>query len=199
MTDLAQAVRPGGDIDAIANYLDGLSPERRVGELRSLARVQVGQLYDLATGRGCDVDHFVPTSVADGEPVRHFGLNSLALFRTFEKRFMRATTEPGLVWGYNHQLWQWLTGPGYFVVRDIGCPHPDGLDDRDQLFIDYYSVPATQPANWPRVRDNTSPLASLVYGRMCDYMWRVSDHVSVGAAFKQGREYGAFFALCREA
>ena len=199
MTTFARAVRPGADIAAIARHLDELGHDQRVAEVRSLARAQVGQLYELATGRACSLAHFVPAGVAAGQPVRHFGLNSLAIFRTFEKRFMRSPQDPSVGWGYNHQLWQWFTGPGYFVVRDVGCAHPDGLDEREQLFINYYEVADQQPAGWPALRDNNGLPASLVYGKMCDYMWRVSEHVSVGAAYKEGKAYGAFFVLCREA
>ena len=76
---------------------------------------------------------------------------------------------------------------------------PDGRDDSEQLFIDYYEQPDESPVpGWPDPKPTLSLTAALVWGKMCDYMWRVSAHVSVGAAYKAGKPVGQYFALVRQ-
>jgi hypothetical protein len=178
------------DLAAIATHLDGLSFVDCLAQVRELSGRQVGHAYEVAAANGTiGLAHLVPDSCPAGEPVRHHGLNSLPLARRFEKRFVRSPDRDAELWGYNHQPMAWFTGPGYFVVRPA---------DEGELFIDYREIPPQQPIDWPALKKNTSGITTLVYGHMQDYMRRVSDRVSVGRAFKKGKDIGQSFLLVRE-
>jgi hypothetical protein len=45
--------------------------------------------------------------------------------------------------------------------------------------------------------DNRHGIGRLVYGGMIDTLRKVSEHVSIGAAHKQGQAASAYFVLCR--
>jgi hypothetical protein len=170
-----------------------------MAEVRALSGAQLGLLYERCAGCRLEPAHFVPAGLPAGRGVRHFGVNSLPVFRRFEKRFMRAPADArggvapanGRLWGYNHQALAPLTGPGYFVV--------DARADGAELVIDYSAVPERDPgAGWPRVRDNRGIPARWVYGALRDRMRRVSAHVSIGRAFRGERPLSTYFALVRE-
>ncbi len=112
----------------------------------------------------------------------------------FEKRFCRPRgADPHRsekLFGFNHQRLARLTGPGYFVATED--------PRRQEVRIDYADVPDARPEKWPRIRDNESGLASLVYGGMLDTLRRVSKHVTVGSATRRGRNLNSWFVLCRE-
>jgi hypothetical protein len=123
--------------------------------------------------------------------VIHDGRNTLLFFNYFQKRFCRPS-DPSIkdkLWGYNHQTMSWFTGPGYFVAK------PDGPD---AVVIDYYDVPPEKPESWPKIRDNESGFGRLVYGHMRDYMRGVSQHVTIGRANREGKDFDAWFVLCRQ-
>jgi len=186
---LAMLIGQGASSDDIAVFLDGQDRSSRLATVRGLPGRCLGQLYDLVEGATMDLDHFVPTQVGEGAAVRHLGVNSLPLFRQFEKRFVRASGGDQL-WGYNHQAMGWLTGPGYFGIRQPAAS--------EALCIDYHSVPAATPVEgWPRVRSNERFPDRLVYGFMRDHMRRVSQHVSIGQAEKKGSLMDTWFALVR--
>ena len=44
---------------------------------------------------------------------------------------------------------------------------------------------------------NEKGLQMLVYAKMIDYPRKVSDHVTIGRAVKNGKETGNYFLLCR--
>ena len=161
-------------------------------------------MYRLADGRHLELDHFVTAEVPVGQEVIHHGVNSLPVIGgTFRKRFVRQAGDDALA-GYNDSdgfvaSVGWFTGPGYFLVRSRGCANPDGRTDTQQLFVDYYEQPTAVPvAGWPDPKPAIGFTAGLVFGQMCDYMWRVSDHVCIGAAFKKGKAVGQYFALVRQ-
>jgi hypothetical protein len=83
------------------------------------------------------------------------------------------------------------TGPGYFVAREDPA--------RPEVLIDYREIPAEQPAGWPGLRSNERGLSRFVYGFMVDTLRRVSEHVTIGSAARNGRDLGSWFILCREA
>ena len=90
-----------------------------------------------------------------------------------------------------------LIGPGFFV----GVP-TDGNSDWEQrgaIVIDYFQTPDGEVADgWPKVVPNSKGLQRFVYYQTRDFMRRVSEHVSVGAAYKVEKPLGHFFMLCRE-
>jgi len=191
MNELSRRLRGGEGACALTDRLNGLDHDARLAEVHGLSRRDLALLYEAAEGAPCDLDHFVPRELGPGRPVRHHGLNSLLAFRIFEKRFMRAETGEELLWGYNHQTLQPLTGPGYFVV--------DPPEQGREAEIDYLRVPSTRPAcSWPPVAPNTGPISRLVYGGMRDRMRRVSEQVSVGRAFRGDQPMRAWFVLVRE-
>jgi hypothetical protein len=97
-----------------------------------------------------------------------------------------------VLWGYNEGVARKAVGPGYFVTRKT-----EG-DSRGEVVIDYYQVPPEKPAEWPSIQSNDSFLSALVYGKMHDYLRRVSRHVTIGRAYKKDRETANCFTLCRE-
>lgn len=174
----------------LAAHLDDLEHDDRLEQVRSLPGRALAALHERAAGQAVTLEHFVPVEAGEGRAVRHLGVNSLPLFRRFEKRMMRA---PGgaTLWGYNHQAMGWLTGPGYFRIQP---PEPG-----EDLCIDYHHVPDEHPgAGWPDVRSNACLPDRLVYGFMRDHMRRVSAHVAIGRAERKGRTLDTWFALVRE-
>jgi len=206
MANLQQMLAGEQNIEAIGEYLDGLAHDERVVQVTSLKPGELAALYDRADGHDVELSHFVPDDVAPGTEVVHHGINSLPVIGgTFRKRFSRTEDNEALLYGFNDNdgfvsSIGWFTGPGYFAVRPRGCDNPDGRTGSDQLFIDYYEQPDQAPvAGWPDPKPAMSWSAGLVFGQMCDYMWRVSEHVSIGAAWKKGKPVGQYFALVRTA
>jgi hypothetical protein len=180
----------------LASLLDGLSHEERVAWVRSLGRREQRRLYEAAEGfLPLALADLVPPSRPDAATVRHFGKNTLPVFTWFEKRFARPAGQdpqaPSELHGFNFQTLRWLTGPGYYVAR---------IDPaRPEVLIDYREIPALAPPGWPPLRGNEGGLGRLVYGNMVDRLRRVSEHVTIGSAAKNGRDLGSWFLLTREA
>lgn len=184
------------DVRAIAGLLDGLSHDERVDAVRALGRRSQRALYVAVDGfLPLQLVDLVPASVRPLEPVRHFGRNTLPAFTYFEKRFCRPDgvleDEPPALYGFNHQALEWLTGPGYFVAK----PAPN----KPEVLVDYTDVPPVHPDGWPEIRRNEVGLSRFVYGFMVDTLRRVSEHVTIGSAARNGRDVGSWFVLCREA
>ena len=205
MKALRQKLLDGAAAAELASHLDALSHEDRLAEVRTLQGSALGKLYERVEGQHTDLAFFVPAGVADGQPVIHHGVNSLPwpVGGSFRKPMVRVSE--GLINGYNDNdgvvsALPWFTGPGYFVMRDFGSDSPDGRTEHGgQMFVNYYERPDDKPvASWPDPNPTMQWSANLVFGEMCDYMWRVSEHVSVGAAYKRGKAVGAWFALVRE-
>ncbi|MBP47949.1 MAG: hypothetical protein CMH53_08405 [Myxococcales bacterium] len=205
MSQFKKLLLQGASPEQLADHLDGLSHNGRLEAIEALQGNTMSVLYERAAGQHTDIEFFVPEEIPDGQPVVHHGVNSLPwpVGGTFRKPMVRAA--PGLVYGYNDNdgivsLVGWFTGPGYFTLRARGTESPDGRSDFDgQVFVNYYEQPGERPVqHWPDPKPSMNWSASLVFGDMCDYMWRVSKHVSVGAAFKRGKPMGAWFALIRQ-
>ena len=78
----------------------------------------------------------------------------------------------------------WLTGPGFFTVNEPA---------QEQLFIDYRSIPDDKFEKWPEMKPNEKGISKLVYAGMQDYMRKVSDRVTVGDAWKNGKKMNDYF------
>jgi hypothetical protein len=179
----------------LASLLDGLSHDERVAWVRSLGRRDQRRLYEAAEGfLPLGLADLVPPGRPDAATVRHFGKNTLPAFTWFEKRFARPAGQdpraPAELHGFNFQALSWLTGPGYYVARADPA--------RPEVLIDYREIPAVAPAGWPPLRSNEGGLGRLVYGNMVDRLRRVSEHVTIGSAAKNGRDLGSWFLLTRE-
>ena len=180
------------DFDALSSHLDSLDSDSRVAQLREIPGRLQRRLFDLAEGkRALTVDHFVPPEVPHKAWIRHYGRNSLPMFSDFEKRFARPQKDARELWGYNHSPAMGLVGPGYFVLRK-------GADNPGELDIDYYRVPPVQLDGGPAIKSNTFGLSFFVYGKMVDVMRGVSEHVTVGRAYKFGEATENYFLLCRQ-
>jgi len=183
-------VRP----DAIAEFLDALDSEERTSVVRSLGKKDQRQLYVKVEGFApLTLLDLVPSDRPDLVEVRHLGRNSLPAFRIFEKRFCRlpgtAAGSPDRLAGYNFQAMAPVTGPGYFVARDD--------EEKREVLVDYTRLPDTKPADWPEIRSNERGLSRFVYGFMVDRLRRVSEHVTIGSAARNGRDLGSYFVLDR--
>ena len=179
----------------VAKYLDSLSSEDRVRAIRGLGAKQQRKLYEAVDGFApVRLVELVPPSVPDLGVVRHYGKNSLPLFTEFEKRFSRAPDQnpnaPDELMGFNFQTMSPVTGPGYFVATED--------TQRAEVLVDYRRLPDCHPVDWPAVKSNERGLSRFVYGFMVDTLRRVSEHVTIGSASRDGKDLGNWFVLCRE-
>lgn len=180
----------------VASFLDALTPAQRIAAVRAAGRREQRRLYAAVDGFApLALVDLVPESVPDGATVRHHGRNTLPAFSHFEKRFSRPPgadpRKPDALCGYNHQRFTpALIGPGYFVAREDSA--------RPEVLVDYRELPPRAPEGWPAVRSNESGLARLVFGFMVDRLRRVSEHVTIGSAARNGRDLGSWFLLARE-
>ncbi|TNF32678.1 MAG: hypothetical protein EP329_09425 [Deltaproteobacteria bacterium] len=182
------------DLAGLEAELVGVDEAARVALVRSLTKADMAALWDACVGQGCTAEDFVPAETPLGAEVVHAGKNSLPAFSAFEKRFCAADGRPGVVYGYNHNWFNFTTaGPGYFVGRY----HDDA---RAEFGLNYYEVPPGQgavPRGWPRIRRNELGLQLLIYARMIDYMRKVAPGVTIGRAWRQGKKTSNYFVLCR--
>lgn len=187
--DLGLLIGAGADHTALATFLDALDDAARVREVRSLARKDLGALYErCASAPPLRLADFVPDSVPVGKTIICAGLNNLPMFRTFEKRLVR--TPSGLVFGFNFQSMSFITGPGYFAITESG----------NELLFDYTKVPSQSdvPADWPKVVPNDSGLSNFVYKDLHDFCRRVSRDVLIGHATRRGESMPQYFVLARQ-
>lgn len=191
---------PHARIDAIARFLDELDHDGRWEQLWQLSRGEQRMLYEKAAESApLDLSYFVGDAGARVEVI-HDGRNTLPLppvFRRFQKRFCRPSNGSEGVFGYNEGRTKNVVGPGYFVaVPTTGRPH---WEARGAVVIDYFRIPDSDVApGWPDVVPNSHGLQRFVYHETRDFMRRVSQHVSVGAAFKRERPLDHYFVLCRK-
>lgn len=187
--DLGLLIGAGADHTALATFLDALDDAARVREVRSLARKDLGALYErCASAPPLRLADFVPDSVPVGKTIICAGLNNLPMFRTFEKRLVR--TPSGQVFGFNFQSMSFITGPGYFAITESG----------NELLFDYTKVPSQSdvPADWPKVVPNDSGLSNFVYKDLHDFCRRVSRDVLIGHATRRGESMPQYFVLARQ-
>src|SRR5262245_5834457 len=191
---------PATRIEEIGTYLDGLDPDARWAELGELGRSLQRTLYEKAHAQPIGLDFFV-NGHAPRTEVIHDGLNTLPVpppLRRFQKRFCRPDGERGRLFGYNEGVTRRFVGPGYFVAVETGGR--PSWEARGPVVIDYFIVPdGAVPDTWPPVISNDRGLQRFVYRQTRDFMRRVSQHVSVGAAFKRERPLDHYFVLCRRA
>lgn len=201
---LDRALKEGStDITAVAAMLDAASVEERVEQLFALDRAGQRLLFQLAEGAPpLSLSHFVPEGTRPGQAVHHRGRNSLPLPRKhklFEKRFCLPGDGSARLFGYNHAASMGLIGPGYFVA----VPTAGNADwqERGAVVVDYFQVPpadAAVPEGWPRIVPNERGLSRFVYAGTRDFMRRVADGVSIGAAFKGEKSLDHYFVLVRQ-
>ena len=182
------------DIDRIESLFDEATHERRLATIHRLKPAMQRRLFSACSGRTVTTEDIVSPQREPLEEVIHHGQNTLPAFRQFQKRFCLPTAEHRpdnrrILWGYNHQTFSGMTGPGYFVAYDD--------DDQGEVVIDYRELPPESPEDWPAIIDNTARLGRFVYAGMVDRLRRVSKHVTIGRAYKQ-KPMNAYFTLLRE-
>ncbi len=197
----AKIADDGTTIADIGAWLDGLDHTQRLAEVWPLGRADQRKLYEKAAGSDpVALEHFVPTDREARQEVIHHGRNTLPLpgpFRTFQKRFCRPDDGSGRLFGYNEGAARKWIGPGCFVA--VPTDGNDAWEERGPIVIDYYQVPdAPVVDGWPEVIPNHKGLQRLVYHHTRDFMRQVSEHVSIGAAYKAEKSLGHFFVLVRE-
>ena len=194
MSLLDRVMSPDADIDEIAKWLDGLDPATRIIESRSLGPKAQRRLWGMARGRAVSLLDLVPAERGPLDPVRHYGRNTLPVFKHFEKRFCRPTIAgaEGVLWGYTEGSTRAIA-PGYFVCRETP------KDSRGAVVVDYYLLPPEKPASWPKIVPNDVGPSRLIYGFMHDFLRKISAHVTIGRAYRRDRETPNCFTLCREA
>lgn len=192
-TDILKILRaPKLDMAELEGALNGANHAQRMEFLRELTPKLQEKLFDAAAGRRITLEHFVPAGTPPLTEVIHEGQNTLPSFRSFQKRFCLPSSAhtpatPSL-WGYNHQTFSAATGPGYFACYEDAAS--------GQVWIDYRQIPPERPQDWPKIVGNHKKLGLVVYYGMIDKMWQVSDHVSIGRAYKR-KEMPAWFTLVR--
>lgn len=167
----------------LQSLLDESSPADRVALLRRARPKHLERLFELCRDQPLTEQDLVP-GTGPGESL-HDGINSLAAFRAFQKRFFRSPE--GALAGYNPGPFNWATTPGYFVVRREG----------EHLLFDYTALPREVPSDWPPLVPNRKKLGRFVYYGLRDDMRRVSSHVCVGAVARHGQPIDTWFALAR--
>lgn len=181
-------------VERIGSTLDRMDPRSRLATVMTIHPKEQRRLWELFENSAIDADHFVPSGIEPLEEVIHHGKNTLPTHNFFQKRFCRADDESGELYGYNHQSLSWLTGPGYYVAHDTS----DEKEPPASYVIDYTRIPPKKPESWPEIIPNENKLGRFVYAGMKDYMRKVSEHVSIGRAYKGGKPMNAWFILCRE-
>jgi hypothetical protein len=183
------------DLQAVGAEFEAASPRDRVAITEALDGKEQEKLWHAAAGGPVTIGEMVPRDVGPLRPVIFHGKNSLPAFTRFQKRFCRPATgvERDELWGYNYQPTKWLaplTGPGYFVAYD--SPGLGGVA------VDYTRIPTGKPAEWPEIHDNSYRLSRFIYNGTIDYLRRVSEHLLIGRATRDGKEMPNWFLLCRE-
>jgi hypothetical protein len=187
-------------ISTIRDYLDVLSHDERLKECMKLGKKYQRRLFELAgDSEPITLDFFVPPSVPDDTEVVHHGRNTLPVFRRFQKPMLRPSNADSVLYGYNEGITKSLIGPGCFQAHSTsGNPE---WEERGAVVVNYFEVPpedAAMPDHWPKVKPNEKGLQKFVYGGTRDFMRKVSQHVSIGEAFKGEESINSWFVLVRE-
>ncbi len=196
--DLTVLIQPSVDLPRLTRVLDELGHSGRLATVRGWDGRTLARLYEAAKGHhALTTEHFVPAAIGPLTEVIHHGKNSLPAFSHFQKRFARpdaAESPPKELWGFNRQSNEAFTGPGYFVVHTEW----DAGQVPGEVAIDYRRLPPGKVPSWPEIVPNSARLGRFVYAGMVDVMRGISNHVSIGRAWKQGKYMDAWFALVRE-
>ena len=201
-TTMPKLKSPRTTIADIAAHLDGLTHSSRMHELSTTSRADQRTLWEKAQGEAGHItlEHFLPSNVPALRPVVHHGRNTLPLpdkQKFFRKPMVRPADGTPRAFGYNDAPSEELVGPGYFVLE--ATKGNTNWEPRGTFVVDYFQHPDGPVASgWPRVRSNREGLQRLVYYGTRDFMRRVSQHVSIGAAYKGEKPLDHYFTLCRE-
>ncbi len=176
--------------EGLERFLNNLKHRQRVDATRALPQEAFPWLFEGVKGfRPVFEEDFVHRGTLAMTPVIHVGTNNLPFFREFNKVMYRQPN--GVIAGRNEQTMEWLTGPGYFIVDPR-------LGDKGEIAFDYTRLPELCLPKWPKIKSNDSGFSVFVYRGLIDVMRRVSDHVTVGRAFRGGKPLSNYFILVRK-
>ena len=180
------------DIELLGRELDAMTHVERVGAVQAINGRQQARIWDAAVGRVSRLTDIVPEYIPKDTEVIHEGKNSLPVFTRFQKRFIRPTEDDSVLYGYNEGMTRAVVGPGYFVA--------EFFEPRGEVGVNYYKVPpagSRLARGWPTIKRNEEGIQQLVYSKMIDYLRKVSQHVTIGRAYKHGEETPNYFLLAR--
>ncbi len=178
---------------ALAAHLDALTAPQRLAETLALDSRRQAKLFEVVQGaRSFTLDDLSPSSGTPLSGVTHEGRNSMLAFTRFAKIFAvpdDATLADSQRWGFNKTsgLVTTTVGPGYFVAEQQGS----------EVLVDYTRLPSQPLKGAPALLPNASRLSFFVYNRTRDLVRGVSQHVSVGRAWRGARRLDNWFVLCR--
>lgn len=175
---------------ALAAHLDALSADERLAQTLALGHDAQAKLFDVVEGaRKLTLDDLAPAATAPLQGVRHEGRNSMPLFSRFAKVFATSGESTDERWGFNatSALVTTTVGPGYFVAVQQG----------DACLVDYTRLPKQPLHGAPRILGNEQRLSRFVYNQTKDVVRGVSQHVSIGRAWRGTTRLDNWFVLCR--
>jgi hypothetical protein len=188
--DIHQMLQPTIVPAALAGALDDLAEPDRLRAVAGLRRKELAALFEAAAeNQPLRLTDLVPAKVPALTEVIHDGKNSLPMFTRFEKRVCRPPGQDDELWGYNEQDLRAITGPGYFVIHS----------ERHDVVVDYRRLPPEPPPGWPKILPNSARLSRFIYNGTVDVLRRVSEGVTIGRAYRQGKAMDNWFALVRRA
>jgi len=193
MASIVELARSGASAADIASAFNKLDPAGRLAEMYQFGPKDQARLFETVRGQQCKIEpDFIPQWAQKNQEVIHWGVNTLPVFKKFKKCMARsgAGTEH---YGYNEQALKLLTGPGYFLLAQ--GRNPDG---EQQVFVDYTRPVRETCPGWPAFLPNDKRLSYFVYNGTTDWMWKVSNHVTIGRASRAGKWMDNWFLLCRE-
>lgn len=177
------------DFDALEALLDTATHHERIDATRRFNKKIQRRLFDQADGRRLTIDQFVPHEDTY-RPIHHWGKNTVfPIVDRFQKRFTRVPGHDDLLYGYNESWFRFAVSPGYYVA------YMD--DETGELVVDYTRLPEGRPDEWPTILPNWFGLGPLIFLGMQDRLRRVSEHVTIGRAYKK-KAMNQWFVLVRE-
>ena len=180
------------DFEQLEAALDAANHRERVAAMYQMSTKMQARLFDQAHGRAVTLRQFVPWDDLY-RPVHHWGKNTIAPgVNRFQKRFSRVGGHPSheLV-GYNEDWYSLAISPGYYVAS---------MDEAaGELLVDYTRLPEDRPRDWPRIVPNWIGLGSVIFLGMQDRLRYLSEHMTIGRAYKAGKALDNWFVLVREA
>ncbi len=197
---LSERLQGDATLQDLAIFLDALPADERLTQCRALGRTAQRKLYQMAS---CviGVDDLAPASVAPQTEVIQSGQNTLPLpspWKRFEKRMCRPADGTPRLFGYNEGSTRPLIGPGYFVAYSTAGTNPQWTE-RGGVVVDYFQIPdGAVAASWPTVVPNSRGLQMFVYQGTRDFMRKVSEFVTIGAAYKGEKALDHYFVLVRQ-
>lgn len=180
------------DFEQLEAALDAANHRERVTAMYKMSTKIQRRLFDQAKGRAVTLQQIMPWDDLY-RPVHHWGKNTIAPgFDRFQKRFCRvAGHAPTELIGYNEDWYRFAISPGYYVAY---------MDEAvGELVVDYTRLPEDRPPEFPRILPNWVGLGSVIFLGMQDRLRYVSEHMTIGRAYKGGKALNNWFVLVREA